>query len=249
MGQLQPTGCRTPSASTSRFPPRSCHRKGCDHRFVPRQWNQRYCREPECLLLLHRWQGAKRQQRRRNRSEVRQQHADAERQRRSRQREEARVKQPERSPQDSGPATSSDTPVSRAWSRSKKNPGDFCDRPGCFEPRRPSRRVPTRYCGDTCRQAARRVRDRERKWKKRKRQVTSRPQQCAGRAARCSRRPVGRNRPSSQGASAASGCSSTVRDYRDGRESALSSRETLQEVRQHDRETSTGRRPRAPPSA
>ena len=242
MGQPQPTGCRTPSASTSRFPLRPCHRKGCPHRFVPHRWNQRYCREPDCLLLLHRWQGAKRQQRRRNRTEVRQQHADAERQRRIRQRAEAHARPTERS------AQTSEAPTPRAWSRSKKNLGECCDRPGCFEPRRPSRHVPSRYCGDTCRQASRRVRDRERKWKKRKRQVTSMWQQCEGRAARRARRPVGRNRSMGQGASAASACPSAVRHYRDGSPGALSSRETLQEVSPYDRETSAGRRSRPPPS-
>lgn len=249
MGQPQPTGCRTPSASASRFVPRQCHRKGCAHLFEPQRWNQRYCREPECLRLLHRWQATKRQQRRRNRAEVRRQHADAQRQRRTRQREEARVRQTERSPQASGPPASIDTPVSRAWSRSKKNPGDFCDRPGCFEPRRPSHRAPTRYCGDTCRHASRRVRDRERKWKKRKSHANSTPQEFEHRLPQREPSRVARLEATSQTSNAASGGSSTVRVYRDGRERALSSRETRQEVRQHDREMSTGRRPRSPPSA
>ena len=39
----------------------------------------------------------------------------------------------------------------------------FCDRPGCYEPCRDSCRCQARYCGDDCRQAMRRVRDRERK--------------------------------------------------------------------------------------
>ncbi len=167
MGQPQPTGCRTHAASPSRLPPRQCHRKGCDHTFVPQRWNQRYCREPECLQELHRWQAAKRQQRRRARAEVRQQHAEAQRQRRRRQRAEAGVRQAERSP----PAA--ETPAPRAWSRRRKNPHDFCDRPGCFEPRRRSRRAPARYCAGDCRPAVQRVQDRERKWKRRKHPVAA----------------------------------------------------------------------------
>ena len=212
MGQEQPTCSDSPSARTSRFPPRQCHRKGCDRLFVPRRWNQRYCQEAECLRLLHRWQGAKRQQRRRRQAEVRRQHAEAERQRRQR---EARVRKSARSPPASSPI---DASASRAWSRSKTNPGDFCDRPGCFEPLRLSCGAPARYCGDACRQAVRRVRDRERKWKKRNSET------------------------------AASGHSMTVRSYRGFPKPALSSRETHQEVPNHDRETSTGCRPRAPPS-
>ena len=173
MGQEQLIGSSTPSTSTSRFPPRLCHRKGCNAVFVPRCWNQRYCREAECLQELHRWQNAKRQQWRRRRADVRRQHAEAERQRRGRQREEARVRQAEQSCL----ASSSSLPKSSlkrcAWSRSKKNPGDFCDRPGCFEPLRISCRAPAHYCSDECRQAMHRVLDRERKYKERKRKAAS----------------------------------------------------------------------------
>ncbi len=219
MGQEQPTCSSTLSARTSRFPPRACHRKGCANVFLPRRWNQRYCREPACLRELYRWQAAKRQQRRRSHAENRRQHADAERQRRSRRREEARIREVERSLPASSPTAPIDTPRPRAWSRSKRNPGDFCDRPGCFEPLRRSNRAPARYCGDVCRQAVRRVRDRERKWKKR------------------------------HGETVASGVSMTVRSYWGLPKPALSFRKTHQEVPKHDRETSAGCRPRAPPSA
>jgi len=219
MGQLQPTGCRTPSASTSRLSQRQCHRKGCECVFMPRRWNQRYCQQPECLQLLRRWQAAKRQQRRRSHVEHRRQHAEAERQRRSRRREEGRNRPPKPSPPVPSEPTSSDTSTSRAWSRSKKYPGNFCDRPGCFEPLRSSSRAPAHYCGDACRQAVRRVRDRERKWKQRRSATT----------------PSGRSTP--------------VHTYRGFPKPVLSSRKTPQEIPKHDRETSAGRRPRAPPSA
>lgn len=40
----------------------------------------------------------------------------------------------------------------------------LCARPGCYEPARKLGRSQARYCGPACRQAVRRVLDRERKW-------------------------------------------------------------------------------------
>jgi hypothetical protein len=51
-----------------------------------------------------------------------------------------------------------------AWSRSRNFSSPFCDRPGCYEPVRASCRCVARYCSDDCRNAVRRVLDRERKW-------------------------------------------------------------------------------------
>ena len=52
----------------------------------------------------------------------------------------------------------------RAWSRSKKIPTSFCDRPGCYQAVRSSHWWQARYCSDGCRQAMKRMHDRERKW-------------------------------------------------------------------------------------
>jgi len=249
MGQQQPTGFKTPSARTPRFPPRECHRKGCQRSFLPRQWNQRYCREPECLRLLHRWQAAKRQQRRRSWPESRRQHAQAERQRRIRRREEAHARQAERSARISSVTTAGDAPGSRAWSRSERIVGYFCDRPGCFSPRRPFSRAPAHYCGDLCRQAVQRVRDRERKWKQRKKKAIATRQSYDRSRVWQGPRQRGRHEPTGQATNMSSGRPIPVRDYRDASRAALSSCETHQEVRKDDRETSAGRRPRAPPSA
>ena len=250
MGQEQLTCSSTPSTRTSRFPPRSCHRKGCDRVFVPQRWNQRYCREAECLRELHRWQNAKRQQWRRRRADVRRQHAEAERQRRGRQREEARVRQAEQSCL----ASSSSLPKSSlkrcAWSRSKNNPGDFCDRTGCYEPLRPSCRAPAHYCSDTCREAEHRVRDRERKYKWRKSKAADRWLCDENGSTRRDRRPRPCNAAANRGSGTAPACRAPVRGYRSPPAATVSSRETHEEeVPKHDRETSTGRRPRAPPSA
>ena len=61
----------------------------------------------------------------------------------------------------------------RAWSRSDNIPEDFCDRPGCYEPLPGTRRGPAQYCGGECRQAQRRVHDRERKFKDRQRKAAN----------------------------------------------------------------------------
>jgi hypothetical protein len=63
---------------------RSCLRKGCGRRYQARHWRQRYCREPDCLRELRRWQAVKRQRKRRATPEGRHKHAQAERERRQR---------------------------------------------------------------------------------------------------------------------------------------------------------------------
>lgn len=163
MGHPQHTAASLSAASGSpQLGRRTCLRKGCGCIFRATRWNQRYCGDPECRRLVRRWQAAKRQRRHRQKIENRQRHAQAQRERRRRAKAEGRG------------ATARDNKISpdttsesSAWSRSKDIPEIFCDRPGCFEPPRPSCRAPARYCGDRCRQAVRRVLDRERKWLKR----------------------------------------------------------------------------------
>jgi hypothetical protein len=137
---------------------RICLRKGCGNRYCPQRWNQRFCQDPQCKREVQRWQAAKRQRRSRESSEGRERHRQRERQRRQRQREQP----PPQPPQSDSPGTSPDE--ASAWSRRNNIPEDFCDRPGCYEPPRPSPRVTAKYCGDECRSAMANVRDRERKW-------------------------------------------------------------------------------------
>ena len=135
---------------------RTCLRKGCGRVYSPARWNQRYCQEPECRRLVLRWQAAKRQRAHRRLPQNRKRHAEAEAKRRRDRRAQA--------------CPNDDTDVEktpdhdRAWSRSRRIPGEFCDRPGCYEPLPEHSRAPARYCGHDCRRAVRRVRDRERKW-------------------------------------------------------------------------------------
>ena len=58
--------------------------RGVGGSYRARQWNQRYCQDPECQRLVHRWQATKRQRERRAAPEGRQKHAEAERARRQR---------------------------------------------------------------------------------------------------------------------------------------------------------------------
>ena len=159
MGRCQDSNQGGPSASGRRLGWRICLRKGCGRRYRARQWNQRYCREPECLEEVHRWQAMKRQRQRRAAPEGRKSHAEAERARRQ------RIAAHSQPPSHQEPRPSMATVASGAWSRGKTPlPETLCDRPGCYEPPRDSRRAPSAYCSDACRACVRRVKDRERKW-------------------------------------------------------------------------------------
>jgi hypothetical protein len=204
-----------------------CLCKSCDRNFVPHRWNQRYCQDAECRRLLRRWQATKRQQRRRSRVEVRQQRAVAEKQRRAVSR-----------------AAGSTPRLARAWSRRKKTSAPFCDRPGCYDSLRATHRCESRYCGDTCCQAQRRVRDRERKWLRRK--------SSAGQFKRAleyeTRRRARERQPGAAVPIPTRSHRGAVLDYRERSESSLSCRDP-QEVPAHDPETSAGTRPRPPPAS
>ncbi len=171
MGHLQHTLCSCLSASGRRPCPRICLRKGCGRIYKARRWNQRYCQDPKCLQLVRRWQAAKRQEERRRRPEARAAHATAERQRRARQAEGLRETPSESASTPDDDHAPDDDQDRGAWSRSKTFSVPFCDRPGCYEAVRASCRCEARYCSDACRQAVRRVRDRERKWLARNRQA------------------------------------------------------------------------------
>jgi hypothetical protein len=168
LGHLQHTLCQLGSTSGRRLGWRMCLRRGCHKVYRARRWNQRYCPDPTCRKLVRRWQAAKRQQQRREQPEVRQAHAAAERERRARRATSARRVVPAPDADSSGDQKPEQKQC--AWSRSRKQfPTPFCDRPGCYDAVRPSCRCRARYCGDGCRQAIQRVRDRERKWLTRQR--------------------------------------------------------------------------------
>ena len=113
----------------------------------------RFCREPEYLGEVRRWQAAKRQRKCRSQPGACQRHAEAERQRRK-QRAAGAQQSSEGTPAvtESERASSADFGV---WSRSRRHPKIFFDRPGCYDPPRDSPRAPASYCGDDCRAAMR----------------------------------------------------------------------------------------------
>lgn len=230
MGQDQHNLTPRPPHSTSVFPPRRCLRQGCEILFPPRRFNQRYCQDPECLKLVRRWQAAKRQQQRRSRPEVRRERAAA-----------ARRQRAER------PAERHSTCSSRsscAWSRRARNSSGFCDRPGCYEPPQSSRRSSARYCGDECRQAMRRVRDRERKWLNRRTKVGRYKRQLEYATRRAARRE-------SKEATIVSNDHHQARAVGDYRETSVPplTCHDAKEVSAHDSEASSGARSRAPPTS
>jgi hypothetical protein len=168
MGHSQHTASSSPPASgPRRLERRVCLRKGCGSVFQPTRWSQRYCGDPECRQLVRRWQAAKRQRRHRESEENRRRHAQAQRERRRRHREAASATENGDSTGTESESCQSSPGDGSAWSRGKELPEIFCDRVGCYEPLRDSSRAPARYCGDDCRQAVRRVLDRERKWLRR----------------------------------------------------------------------------------
>jgi len=131
---------------------RVCLRKGCGRKYQPRRWNQHYCQDPECLRLVRRWQAARRQAQRRQDEAAKAQHAETERARRQR---------TTSSPQAPKPP---EIAAARGHAARIFSPTSMCDRPGCHEPVSKSGRSQARYCCSACRQAVRRVVDRERKW-------------------------------------------------------------------------------------
>jgi hypothetical protein len=141
--------CRT---SPRRPRARICLRKGCGRKYQPRRWNQHYCQDADCLRLIRRWQAARRQAKRRQDEAAKAQHAQAQRARRQR---------VTSSPQ---PPKKPEVVAARGHAANILFPTPLCDRPGCHEPPLKSGRNQARYCCSSCRQAVRRVLDRERKW-------------------------------------------------------------------------------------
>lgn len=137
---------------------RICHRKGCSTRFLPRRPNQKFCRDPLCNVELRRWQSTKRQRRHRAKPENRAKHAERERIR--------RLENASRTDSASDPpAETAPQGQPAAWSHPNVIPKDFCDRPGCYEPQAPSDRNHAKYCGNACRNAVHRVRQRDRRYR------------------------------------------------------------------------------------
>ena len=159
--QLNST-CSIPESLSA--PARSqCLRKGCENRYQPRQRNQQFCNEPSCRSEVVRWQNAKRQHRWRQRPENQVRQAQLARMRREKDKLEPKVPSLDvLTCSSANAATDSDAPCP-ASSRCSKLPENFCDRPGCYDATRASQRNHAKYCGNDCRNAVDRAKDRQRK--------------------------------------------------------------------------------------
>ena len=250
MGRAQDTNEASQSASERRAENRrlgwrTCLRKGCGRRYRARQWNQWYCQDPECLRSVRRWHATRRQRARRAASEGRENHAEAERIRRQRSAGQSK-------PSVKGDSASAITAARGAWSRSETPlPRVLCDRPGCYEPPRDSRRTTASYCSDACRGAMRRVRDRERKYLARKTKAGRRKRRLEYKSLadkRLALPAANEDSPrSSQIVGGVTAATIAVGGYGQGESSALPFRQSP-EVAEHDCQTSLGSRPRAPPA-
>ena len=220
---------------------RRCLRKGCGRTFRARRYNQQYCREHDCQRELRRWQAAKRQRKCRAQPEGREKHAEAERARRAKARKLA----------ESEPASTVVASQAGTWSRRRRLPEIFCDRPGCYEPPRESSRTPARYCGEVCAAAMRQARDRQRKWLKRKTEVGRFKRGVEYQTAQARRRQS----RAAVGGFASQRCSPgldqpqrAVVVYRPDEHPAVSF-SGPREVKNHDPKTSLDPRTRAPPAS
>jgi len=153
VGRANPTSERSRKTRRRALRLLTCLRKGCNRRFLPGSWNHRYCRDPDCAREVRRWQARKRQERRRSTEAGKAAHREAEKRRRAAlpERREAARRQ--------GAEGSATGPRGHAAPG-----GKICDRPGCFAPPAEAVNGQARYCRAGCRQAVRRVLDRERKW-------------------------------------------------------------------------------------
>lgn len=158
--------CSIPGSLSA--PSRSqCLRKGCENRYQPRQRNQQFCNERSCRAEVVRWQNAKRQQRWRTQPGNRERQALLARIRREK--KKLGPKFPSLIVLSTCTCTDPTNGVSSseasysASSRCSKLPENFCDRPGCYDATRASQRNHAKYCGNDCRNAVDRAKDRQRK--------------------------------------------------------------------------------------
>lgn len=144
-----------------------CLRKGCDNRFLPKTANQKYCQQPACRSELVRWANLKRQRKRRLDPSIQAREAEAQKQRRQRNKTEDNVNlvAPSFGHSDCLPEECQASEVPGALSRCDCIPKDFCDRPGCYEPKAVSHGNTSKYCGQACRNAVHRARERIRRYR------------------------------------------------------------------------------------
>ena len=174
--------CRKSKARQEARRPRQrpCLLKGCEKPFSPTHPQARYC-SPECRAAARRWRNKRDRQKYRQNPKGRQSRRTQSQRYRCRcaERREAAAAQAVTAQEALlAAAESHQTPPASA--REGQHPaGDrtifYCERPGCEEYFTPTRRSPCqKFCSPSCRQALRRVIERERRWRQRSRQARRR---------------------------------------------------------------------------
>ena len=190
MGRFQFPHARSPGqpSPSRRWHPacRRCLLKGCERWFLPRRPQARYC-SPACQDAARRWRCWMARQRYRATPHGRQRRRDQARRARHRQQQRSSTPDPDHSTAHdalappAGPAepplltdAPSHVPDSTVGQRPgdslEKIPGLPCHRPGCYDLFLPTPRSPDqKFCSTSCRQALRRVRQREARLRQRRR--------------------------------------------------------------------------------
>lgn len=160
---------------------RRCLLKGCERWFLPTRPQARYC-SPGCQQAARRWRRWHASQRYRASAHGKQRRRDQSR--RYRVRVHQRPAAPAAAALTSEPeaATAATPPLPGEGQRPatffEVNAGQPCQRPGCYTCFAPTARSPQqRFCGPACRQALRRVRQREAQRCQRRRRG-ARPRRC-----------------------------------------------------------------------
>jgi hypothetical protein len=145
----RPPGQGLPCARSRPHGCRRCLLKGCECWFRPSRPQARYC-SPDCQRAARRW--------RRWRAVQRYRASDHGKQRRRGQSQRYRQRQRRAPVAPAEPPPEGQRPAAIPHDSS----GCPCDRPGCYQLFRPSPRSPDqRFCSPACRQALRRVRQRD----------------------------------------------------------------------------------------
>jgi len=132
-----------------------CLRKGCANRFLPNTANQKYRQQAACSIELVRWASLKRQRKRRLDPAIQAREAAAQKRRHELNKVACNGNpvEPSSSQSDCSLEDPNACEPPSALSRCDCIPEDFCDRPGCYEPKTTSLGNTAKYCGTECRNA------------------------------------------------------------------------------------------------
>jgi hypothetical protein len=158
---------------------RRCLLKGCERWFLPERSQARYC-SPACRDAARRWRRWHAAQRYRATTHGKQRRRDQSRRYRSNRRQRSSTPEmtpasPDVEPEPPPPSNPPATPFpagegQRPGEIPEENSGLPCDRPGCYAVFLPTARSPQQhFCSGHCRQALRRVRQREARLRRRRR--------------------------------------------------------------------------------